>query len=251
MILQQCKAEKAVVSVPKGDGSISIVSHSFSKDNNGNDLLVLEYTWTNTADTAESFVFSVFDKVYQNGVECPLSYKCDEIDYENMWKDVQLEDTINIKMAYVLQDMTDVNVTAGEQVGGSELLDEIIELGGGKGALPADIKETSARITDHYITKNNDKDILIIESEFYNGESKTMSMNDKYNVVLFQNGTECERIYGDILPVEDTESIYVKTGYSVKVYWGFEITDISDVSVEITDWQGTNTLYLSETLSLS
>ncbi|MDE6102494.1 MAG: DUF5067 domain-containing protein [Ruminococcus sp.] len=245
--------EETEAEAPKGDGSISIVSHALSKDNDGNDVLVLEYSWTNTNDEAESFIFAVYEKVYQNGVECPYTYSCDDVDSDVVWEEIQSGDTINVKMAYVLQDKTDVNVTAGEHVGENGLLDETIELGGGKGVSPSDTKETSVKITDHYVTKNeDDEDILIIEFELYNGESEAISMDNQCDGVIIQNGIECDGYtYGDeAIPVEDTDELYVKPGYAVKVYVGVEIADMSDVSVEITDWSG-DTMYLYETLSLS
>ncbi|MDE6664914.1 MAG: DUF5067 domain-containing protein [Ruminococcus sp.] len=247
--------EETETSSPKGDGNISIVSHALSKDNDGNDVLVLEYVWTNTSDEAQSFIYDVHEKIYQNGVECPHTYSCDDVDFDEVWEEIQPGDTVNVKMAYVLQDKTDVNVTVGEYVGENGLIDETIELGGGKGVSPSDIKETSVKINDYYVTKSeDDEDILIVEFEFYNGESEAISMYDQCDGVLIQNGIECDGYtygYGDAIPVEDTEELYVKPGYSVKVYFGFEISDMSDVSIEITDCWEEDTIYLSETLSLS
>lgn len=240
---------------PAKESNISIVSHSISKDYEGKDILIIEYAWTNTDDDATSFSFAVQDKVYQNGIECSsMVIGCDEIDSQQQMNDVQSGTTYNLKVGYILQDMTNANVVVTDTWGDDKLLDEIIELGGGEGTVISvdESLDTSLKITNHYLTKDyEDKDVLIIEYEFYNGEDDAEAFIYLFDDTVFQNGIECDsNVFGcDDITSEDIMN-KIQPGVTITIREGYHISDMSDVSVEVTGLFG-NTEYLSETLTLS
>lgn len=81
---------------------IEIVSYNVTQRDEEN-ILVVEYAWTNISDKAKSFVWSIDDKVFQNGIECKsTSFKIDEIDTSKQSSDVLPGYTNNIKVGYVL-----------------------------------------------------------------------------------------------------------------------------------------------------
>lgn len=240
---------------PTEESNISIVSHSIGKDYEGKDVLIIEYAWTNTDDDATSFSFAVQDKVYQNGIECSSTViGCDEIDSQQQLNDVQPGTTYNLKVGYVLQDMTNANVVVTKTWSDDKLLDEIIELGGGEGtAISVDeSQETSLKITNHYLAKDyEDKDVLIVEYEFYNGEDDAEAFMYLFDDKVFQNGVECDsNVFGCDDITSDDMMNKIQPGVTITIREGYHISDMSDVSVEVTKLFG-NTQYLSETLTLS
>lgn len=240
---------------PAEESNISIVSHSIGKDYNGKDVLIIEYAWTNTDDDATSFSFAVQDKVFQNGIECDSTViGCDEIDTQQQLNDVQPGITYNLKVGYILQDMTNANVVITEAWSDDKLLDEMIELGGGEGTTVSvdESLETSLKITNHYLAKDyEDKDVLIIEYEFYNGEDEAESFMYLFDDKVFQNGVECDSTVIGCDEIDSQQQMNeIQPGVTVNIKEGYHITDMSEVSVEVTELFG-NTTYLSETITLS
>lgn len=237
------------------ESNVSIVSHSLSKNSLGQDILIIEYSWTNTCDIAASFIVSVQAKVFQNGIECSSAMFCDEVDSRKKMTNVKPGITYNIKEAYVLQDMTNAHVVVTKSwSNGKVLIDETIELGGGEGKVISvdQSRKTSLRITDHYLTKDyKDKDVLIIEYEFYNGEDDAIAFIHMFNNHVFQNGIECDsKVFG--CDDETTRDIMknIQPGITITVRKAYHIDDMSDVSVEATKLFGKK-IYLSETITLS
>lgn len=240
---------------PVEESNISIVSHSIGKDYYGKDVLIIEYAWTNTDDDATSFSSAVQDKVFQNGIECSSTViGCDEIDSQQQLNDVQPGVTYNLKVGYILQDMTNANVIITKTWGKDKLLDEIIELGDGEGATVSvdESLNTSLKITNHYLAKDYaDKDVLIIEYEFYNGEDDAEAFIYLFDDKVFQNGVECDSTVIGCDEIDSQQQMNkIQPGVTVNIREGYHITDMSDVSVEVTEFFGDKT-YLSETLTLS
>ncbi len=111
------------------ESPVEIVSQKLSKDYNDKDVLIVEYAFTNTSDKAASFVTTVTDKAFQNGVELDSTVMgCDDYDAGDQLKDVQPGVTFNVECAYILEDMSDVNIVVKEWIGSTEYLNETIAL---------------------------------------------------------------------------------------------------------------------------
>lgn len=239
------------------NADISIVSWSLDKDYKGNDALVIEYAWTNTDDEPKSFMFSLSDKVFQNGIECETAIGCESVDSGMLSKDIQPGVTYNVKAAYVLQDMTTAEVVIEKAFSFKDetVLNEKIDLGGGEGkAVPdSDLQETSVKIVNHSVdTDYSGEEVLVIDYEFYNGEKKAKSFSTIFTDKAFQNGIECESfvIMGSDSEIDlNKSSNDVQPGASLTVTKAYKLNDKSDVEITVTGWISDDE-YLSETIKL-
>lgn len=111
-----------------GEDIISIASWEISEDYAGKDVVVIEYAWTNNDDEPAEFAFSINDNVYQNGVELEDAFGCKKVDSDASLKKVQSGKTYNVKKAYVLEDMSEINVVATTSFWNDEILNENIDI---------------------------------------------------------------------------------------------------------------------------
>lgn len=158
---------------------ISVSSWYLDKDYSDNDVVVIEYSWTNTSDKAASFSFSITDKAYQNGVELDSAFGCDSIDSGDTLKEVQPGATQKVKSAFILDDTSDVNIIVSEFLWGDELINETIDI---------DIDEqNSSKITKNNNTEsendNPNKDEKTDKSDLSADEIENMIQNGDYSLV--------------------------------------------------------------------
>lgn len=158
---------------------ISVSSWYLDKDYSDNDVVVIEYSWTNTSDKAASFSFSITDKAYQNGVELDSAFGCDNIDSGDTLKEVQPGATQKVKSAFILDDTSDVNIIVSEFLWGDELINETIDI---------DIDEqNSSKITKNNNTEsendNPNKDEKTDKSDLSADEIENMIQNGDYSLV--------------------------------------------------------------------
>lgn len=94
-----------------GRYAVSIDSVHLDKTSSGTPLVIVDYTFTNRDDPdGTSFMYSVTDEVYQNGIQCDKMYFHD-IENNNSHKDIQIGVSIPVSVAYELNDETsDVDV---------------------------------------------------------------------------------------------------------------------------------------------
>lgn len=107
---------------------IKIKSYSIAKDYSKKDALLITYEWTNTGDKAASFMVSINDSVYQNGVELASAYGVDGADAQKQMNDIKPGITYEISVAYVLQDKSDVSVECTDLFGTETFLEQTISL---------------------------------------------------------------------------------------------------------------------------
>lgn len=68
---------------------------------------------------------------------------------------------------------------------------------------------------------------------------------------VFQNGVECDSTVIGCDEIDSQQQMNeIQPGVTVNIKEGYHITDMSEVSVEVTELFG-NTTYLSETITLS
>lgn len=241
---------------PAKESNITIVSHSLGKDYDGKDVLIIEYAYTNIEDKATSFSFACQDSVFQNGVECSSTvFDCDEIDTQQQLNDVQPGITYNLKVGYLLQDMTNATVVVTDLFGTETLLEQTIDLGGGEGTVidTENLQETSLKITGHHMGKDyKDEDILIVDYEYYNGSDEPESFMVNFSAQAFQNGVECDDTVIGCDEI-DSEKIMseIQPGVTLNFSKGYHITDMSDVEIKVNGTLFDDTEYVSEIISLS
>ncbi len=102
-----------------GDYVVEIKSSRLAKDYEGKDVVIVTYSFTNKKnDTATSFAGAIEDNAYQNGVglnECYFIDDSYEYNSENSTKEIKKGASIEVEVAYVLNDTTTpIDVEVGE-----------------------------------------------------------------------------------------------------------------------------------------
>ncbi len=102
-----------------GKYSVTIDSCRMAKDYAGNDVVIVQYTFTNVSDEdATSFMVAIDDQVFQNGVGLNGAYVMDDsanYDSGNQMKEIKKGASIQVEVAYELNDLTsDIEVEVSE-----------------------------------------------------------------------------------------------------------------------------------------
>lgn len=163
-----------------GEDTISIASWEISEDYDGKDVVVIEYAWTNNDDEPAEFAFSINDNVYQNGVELEGAIGCKKVDSDASLKKVQSGKTYNVKKAYVLEDMSEINVVATTSFWNDEILNENIDISKSEktGGETKETKENDKKSDDD---KEEEDDISVDDVSFT--EVKNAVDNGDYSLV--------------------------------------------------------------------
>lgn len=115
-----------------GDYTVTIKDSRVTEDYEGNKILVVTYVFTNNSDKAVSMMLAVKDSLFQNGIELGntiTSYGIDDYNYENYSKDVRPGVSLDVQIAYKLNDeTTDVEVEICDIYGFREPLNYTISL---------------------------------------------------------------------------------------------------------------------------
>ena len=103
-----------------GNYNVIIDSCRIAKDYEGNDVVIVKYKFTNNDDEPASFMWSLDDSVFQNGIELNRSYFLDNsanYSSENMSKEIKTGVSLYIEVAYELNDSTtDIEVEVSELI---------------------------------------------------------------------------------------------------------------------------------------
>ncbi len=71
----------------------------------GDPIVIVDYTFTNKSDENQAFMWTLNDKVFQNGVECQDSYSSDTGNVSKS-QDIQPGNSVTVSAAYKLNDTT-------------------------------------------------------------------------------------------------------------------------------------------------
>lgn len=102
-----------------GNYTVEIKSAQLAKDYEGNDALIVNYSFTNNGEDPQSFLLAVNDRVYQDGVELSSAIITgnDAYDAEAPMKSVQKGATLEVQKAYKLSNTTSpVSVECSELI---------------------------------------------------------------------------------------------------------------------------------------
>lgn len=96
---------------------LSIDGARLTENFEGNQVIVITYTWTNNSDENTSFGITFNDTAFQNGVELERSVVADDsVDSIGYLDEVQPGATATVDMVYELEDESEVEVEVTEVV---------------------------------------------------------------------------------------------------------------------------------------
>lgn len=102
--------------------NIFVSDYRLSKNGSGDDVLIVDYKWTNYSDEPEIFAYNFSTYAYQNGMECDDGvYFCDDYDREPKSAKVLPGATVTVQDAFVLRDMSDVTLNITEWLDDSDV----------------------------------------------------------------------------------------------------------------------------------
>ncbi len=107
---------------------IKIKSYKLGKDYKKQDALVVTYEWTNIEEKAASFMLTIFDKAYQNGIELESAIGVDGVDAQKQMNDIKPGITYEVTVAFVLQDKSDVSIECTDMLGYEMYLEQTLSL---------------------------------------------------------------------------------------------------------------------------
>lgn len=242
--IKEVENEKTKVNTD-AEFSVEILSNEIKKNSDGEFILIIEYNFTNNSGEPEAFMYSCYDKVFQNGVECITAYFTDGIDVSAKRNEVQSGYSSSFKIAYELQDVdspVEVKVTKF-LFNDIVYLDETIDLTEAKEGFEqyaAENPDTSIKISS--LSTSSDyqgNPVLIVEYEYYNGEDDAKSFTFACQDKAFQNGIECSTAIGcnDIDSQLQLNDVQPKNSLTLKV--GYVLYDTSTpVNIVVTDFFG-------------
>ncbi len=113
------QAETTAAGFDKFD--IKVKSSKITKDYSGKKTLIVTYTYTNNYDEPQSFTLALEDHAYQNGIELTPAVVVDGYSADNQLKEVQKGKSLDVQVAYVLEDTTTpVEITVEELISFSD-----------------------------------------------------------------------------------------------------------------------------------
>lgn len=120
------KSNDKIIDADFDNFTIKYISHEVSTDYDGNPCVIIYYDFTNKKDEPTSASMSIYSQVFQNGVQCDLAFITGNEYISNASKDVQKGITIRVGSAYVIKDMSDIDVVIKEAFSFSNKSDEMI-----------------------------------------------------------------------------------------------------------------------------
>lgn len=100
---------------PRSDYKVTIDDAQKTQDYEGKPALVVDLTFTNNGKDAESFIFAITVKAFQNGIELEDGYLMDS-DPANELKDIKPGKSIAVQEIFVLDDATEVTIETTEAI---------------------------------------------------------------------------------------------------------------------------------------
>lgn len=112
--------------------------------------------------------------------------------------------------------------------------------------------KTSITIKDYHLAKDyKDRDILVVNYDFYNGEKEPKSFMWLFDDKCFQNGVSCDDWVVGVDELEKSDShAEVQPGYTQHLSVGYELKDLSDVNIVVEKYLNSDVVYINEILKL-
>lgn len=107
-----------------GEYQVEILSCRLAKTYDDKDAVIVKYKFTNNSDEAANFMFAFDETVYQDGIglnECYFMDDSADYDSGNQTKDIKTGASIEVEVAYELNDSTtDIEVEVEELISFSD-----------------------------------------------------------------------------------------------------------------------------------
>lgn len=87
-----------------GDYEVKVLEHRIVKDYENKPCIVIKYEFINNSKDATSFLLSIKDTVFQNGLECESAYFIDNFDTGQYQKEIKPNVPYEFEKAYTLID---------------------------------------------------------------------------------------------------------------------------------------------------
>lgn len=101
-----CNKKSIVNSMPKPEFIIDVVSWEVTTDRRNNNVLIVEYSFSNVSEETEEWYLNIDDTAFQNGVECDTLVFHDEVDSSDQMKKIKPGASTTLKIGYVLENTT-------------------------------------------------------------------------------------------------------------------------------------------------
>ena len=102
--------------VSESEFDVTIDNVTVTDDGDGNNIVVIDYTFTNDSDEATSFSMAVEEELFQDGVQLQSGYlpynhpMYDEIDSSNSYTDIKAGASIQVREVYELKSDSNVEI---------------------------------------------------------------------------------------------------------------------------------------------
>lgn len=108
------EAEPEEAAAPDSDYAVTIDGARLSTDYEGNECVIVTYTWTNNSEETTSAAAAVYAKVFQNGVQCETAFVTEDIDSTNYSNDVRPGTSVSYEIGYEISDHSEIEVEVSE-----------------------------------------------------------------------------------------------------------------------------------------
>ena len=224
---------------------VRIADYYILEKTNGKDVLVVDYEWTNTADSKQMFSIACVDRAYQNGLELSQHYGV----LEGQSDYVLPGATHTVSAGYYIGDRgSGVELIVSEFLG-EDVLHERIAIS------DADVRSeatTRIEITGMSLSKDYDgTDVLVVSYVFYNDGDDGATYAYKYSDTVYQNGVERPKAtYCDDV---DSSLAYkeVRPGYSAAFSKGYKVDLSLDAEIIVSGWAFDKREYYHDIIDLS
>ena len=107
-------AGEEAAEVVESDYEVTIESSKVGTDYEGNDALIVTYSWVNNSDEATSAYAALSMSAFQNGVELDFAVGVDGADTDGDMKEVKPGAGTTFDRCYILEDDSDVTIEVSE-----------------------------------------------------------------------------------------------------------------------------------------
>lgn len=234
-----------VTKAEKKKSIVEIQSYDIIEDE-GEQLLIVNYAFTNYEGKSASFSWTFDAQVFQDGIECEKSIFTKVYDTDLMSAEIKEGVTLVVPVGYTLRNNTNASVQVSNLINSKEIFaSAVIELeGGAEITSDTDSSTQPIELSDYkVIAKSDGTEILVVDYKFCNTFDEPKSFAWTYTDKAFQNGIECQASY--YYPDIDlsASSLDIQPGAKLIVTSIYELRDRSAVELEVSKYVGDDIVF--------
>lgn len=250
-----------------GDYEVIIGESEFIQDFNGEDAILIHFSFTNNSEENQSAMFALTYTAFQNGIGLEEAIIADDSihDPQDLMKDIQPGTTIDLTLAYLLSNdsapveffITDIVLLNDTKLGKTYEVspDGVTELSVAPGV------ESATELGDYAISLNSYEIVedyegnptIVLNMGYTNNSDYASPFYAAIEVTVFQDGIELESAYFiDDSIVDSTSSMLnVMPGAGHAVTEAFVLSNsTSPVEIEITEMFGFSDEKITTTINI-